>query len=337
MRIDHQTALFEIVKHRINPKESLGNVVGEILSISPDAVYRRYRGETLLTIFELEKLCKHFSISLDALFEMNKSMVMFNFQSLEKIEFSMDDYLQTILDGLRQIKAEKNPELILTINNTPLLQLLNYPHLIRFKLFFWAKTHVQIEEYKDVKFDYTKISDKTFAIGREILQIYNSIPSKEIYDPELLRGFTREIYYYFNSHHFEDPGYAIYLLDLLDRFLDHLKAQAAVGKKFIAETQPPASGNEFEMYLNDTFNGTATICFKNDAHSGIYITHNLMNFMHTSDETYIKDSLGVLNKQIANSSLISGVNERERNNYFHQIKNMINGIRLKMKAEMMVE
>jgi hypothetical protein len=334
MRVDHQTNIFELIKIKIKGQDNLANAVGDVLSISPDAVYRRYRGETALTIFELEKLCKHFEISLDSLFEMNKNKVVFDFVPLDTYEFSMDNYLEGILKNIKIIKAQKNPELIMAITNTPFFQILNYPHLVRFKLFFWAKTHLMIEGYETKSFDYEQISSKTFDTGLEILKIYNSIPSKEIYDPELLRGFTREIFYYFEANHFKDPNYALYMLKLLDRFVDHLEAQAIIGKKFVSTTTPPASGNDFEMYHNETLNANASIYYKTDDHAGLHITHNLLNSIHTHDAEYLKDSLSVLNKQLANSSLISIVNEKNRNNYFAQIRQTINSFRKKIEVQL---
>jgi hypothetical protein len=334
MKTDHQSTIFEIIKRQIQGNDSLGNVVGEILSISQDAVYRRYRGETHLTIFELEKLCKHFNISLDSLFNVHKNKVLFDYQPIGDYDFSMGLYLKTMLDALTTMKGQSNPELTISVNNSPILQLLNFPHLIRFKLFFWAKTHLQIEQYKDEKFKYEKFDPEVFMIGQDVLRLYCSVPSKEIYDPELLRGFVREVYYYFESQQFEDPQYAIYILELLDRFVDHLKEQATIGKKFIATTEPPASGNEFEMYHNETLNGNTTIYYKTDAIEGLYFGHNLLNSVHTSDKAYIEDSLLVLNKQFANSSVISVVNEKERNIYFSSVKNMIASFRKKMELEL---
>ena len=263
--------------------------------------------------------------------------MIFDFQPLEVYEFSMARYLEKIHDGLKLIKTQKNPELIITVNNIPLLQLLNFPHLVRFKLFFWAKTHLQMEEYKGVPFEYEKLPEETFAIGMEVLRLYNSIPSKEIYDATFLRGFSREVYYYFNAHHFKDPGYAIYLLELLGRFVDHLEAQAILGKKFTFGNEPPASGNEFTMYHNETLNGNGATLYKTDDHSGLYITHNLLNYLHTTDKIYYEDSLNVMNKQMANSSVISAVNEKDRNSYFFQVKNMINNLKKKMELEMAEE
>jgi hypothetical protein len=337
MTNDYQKTIFEIIKRQTQGQDSLGNIVGDILSMSQDAVYRRYRGETHLTIYELEKLCKHFNISLDTLFEINKNKVIFEFQPLEDYDFSMDLYLVSINEALGAIKSQKNPELTLLINNTPILQLLNYPHLVRFKLFFWAKTHLQVKEFKDKKFKYEKISSESFNIGFEALKMYNAIPSKEIYDPELLRGFVREVYYYFESEQFEDPSYAVYILDVLDRFVDHLKAQAMAGKKFVSTTEPPANGNDFHMYLNETLNGNTTIHYKTDDYEGLYIGHNLLNSVHTTDPVYIKDTEGVLNKQMANSSVISVVNEKQRNNYFSQIKRMIDATRKKIELDLGME
>ncbi|MFT6923945.1 MAG: hypothetical protein ACJA1C_002965 [Crocinitomicaceae bacterium] len=333
MQADYQKTIFEIIKRQTQGQDSLGNVVGDVLSLSADAVYRRYRGETHLTIYELEKLCKHFNISLDSLFEINKNKVIFEFQPLNEFDFSMDLYLESMRKALLQIKEQKNPEIIVLVNNTPIMQLLNYPHLVRFKLFFWAKTHLQVKEFQDQKFKYEKISPESFNTGLDALKMYNSIPSKEIYDPELLRGFVREVYYYFESEQFEDPQYAIYILDLLDRFVDHLKAQAAVGKKFVSTTEPPASGNNFEMYHNETLNGNTTIHYKTDDYQGLYVGHNLLNSVYTTDKAYIDDTVSVLNKQMANSSVISSVNEKERNNYFSQVKRMIESFKKKIELE----
>lgn len=334
MRIDHQTEIFEIIKRKIKGNDSLGNAVGDVLSISQDAVYRRFRGDTLLTIFELEKLAKHFDFSLDALFEMNKNKIVFDFQAFSVFDFSMDTYLENMLKSVNTIKAQKNPRLTIAINNTPFLQLLNFPHLVRFKLFFWAKTHLQIEKLQNQSFQHEKVSELSFATGKEILRTYNSIPSKEIYDPELLRGFTREIYYYFHAQHFQEPEYALFLLDNLDKFVDHLKDQASHGKKFLYGTQAPASGNDFEMYHNETLNGQTSIHYRSDDYTGLFIAHNILNSIHTVDPVYVTDSEGVLNKQIANSSMISTVNEKDRNNYFTQVKNMIAGYRRKIEADL---
>ncbi|MGB0404311.1 MAG: helix-turn-helix domain-containing protein [Salibacteraceae bacterium] len=334
MQSDPQKTIFEIIKRQTQGESSIGNVVGEILSISQDAVYRRFRGETHLTILELKKLCTHFNISLDTLFEIHKNKALIEFQPLNEYDFSMDLYLKSINKALTEITKQKNPKLTILINNTPILQLLNYPHLVRFKLFFWAKTYLQLEEFNDKKFKYEKISPESFNIGYEALKMYDAIPSREIYDLELLGGFAREIFYYYEAEQFEDPDYAVYMLDLLNRFVDHLQAQAEAGKKFVSTLEAPSLGNDFEMYLNETLNGNTTILYHTEAFEGAYIGHNLLNSVHTTDKAYIQDTKSILDKQISNSSLISGVNEKQRNGFFAQIKRRIDAYKKKIQTDL---
>lgn len=334
MQADPQKRIFEIIKRQTQGEDSLGNVVGNILSISQDAVYRRFRGETHLTILELKKLCQHFNISLDTLFEINTNKVIFEFQPLSDFDFSMDLYLKTINQALTNISKYKNPELTILVNNTPVMQLLNYPHLVRFKLFFWAKTYLKLEEFKDQKFKYQKISSESFNIGYEALKMYNAIPSREIYDFEFLGGFAREVFYYYEAEQFEDPSYAVYMFDLLQRFIDHLQGQAKAGKKFVSTLEPPTVGNEFEMYLNETLNGNTTIYYKTEELEGVYIGHNLLNSVHTADKAYVDDTVSTLEKQISNSSLISVVNEKQRNRFFAQIKRRIETYKNKVQADL---
>lgn len=336
MKQDIQETLFQLIKNKLNGEDSLGNALSDVLSISSDAVYRRYRGETPLTIQEVKKLCIHFDLSFDALCEMGQGKVVFSYPPLNKFDFSLESYLEGILHAFQKLKALGGAEMILSVNNIQFFQLMNFPQLVRFKLYFWAKTHLQIPDYKNELFKHDKTSEKAFALGKEILQIYNSIPSKEIYDPEYMRGFMRQIHYYYKAHLFEEPEYALFLFDRLQLLSTHIKEQASVGKKFMFGTEAPAQGNDFGMYLNETINSDATFYYHNKDFQGIFLTHNIMNYLQTMDANYVADSKMIIDKQLANSSLISVVNEKERNNFFHEFDRTIQSFRKKIEADLQI-
>jgi hypothetical protein len=117
-------------------------------------------------------------------------------------------------------------------------------------------------------------------------------------------------------------------------FSKHLKIQAEIGKKFIYGQELPSEGNKFEMYLNETINTDSTIYYSGKETSGIFLTHNIMNYLQTTDKKYVLDSKQILDKQLANSSLISEVNEKERNNYFFEFEKMILSFRKKIEADL---
>jgi hypothetical protein len=334
MKPDVQTTLLEIIKNRIVGSDTIGNVLSDVLHISSDAAYRRNRGETPFTIHEVQKLCKHFNISFDALSEIAENKVLFEYSPLYNYDFSLENYLEGMLNALRNLGLCTDPKITLTTNNIAIFQLLNFPHLTRFRLYFWAKTYLHVEEYKDALFEEEKLTENAYSMGYEILQRYVKIPSIECYDPEFMKGLVRQIQYYANAHLFKDPEYPLQLLDEMIMMIGHIKEQAALGKKFIYRQQPPAVGNEYELYINDTINADNTFYYSSKEQDGLYLTHNHLNYLHTTNPTYISESKSILDKQLASSSLVSLINESQRNAFFHKLEKHINTARAKIALDL---
>lgn len=335
MESNIQSKVLQRIREILKGNDSYSHVLSEVLNISQDAVYRRTRNETPLTIQETEKLCNHFKISFDDLISSRENQVRFQYSPLYNYDFSLESYLQGMLEGLKMLKNCTHPEITLSVNNIPIFQLLNFPHLMRFRLYFWAKTHLQIEEYKEALFEEEKLTDNAYNTGLEILKEYCDIPSKECYDPEFLTGLIRQIQYYSNAHLFKDPEYPLQLLDEVKEFVNHIKEQSTIGKKFIYNRAPETSGANFEVYLNDTINSDNTFYYTSKERSGLYVAHNHLNYLHTEDATYVKESKSILDKTLANSSLISKINEKQRNNFFFKVEKNIALYRQKIEADLL--
>ena len=318
-----QAKLFELIKQSLREDESMGLVVSDVLSLSTDAVYRRIRQETLMTIEELRKLCIHFDISFDSLMEMKAGSAVFSYLNLKEGQFTVEKYLEGILNGLSRLKSAKDATIYLSVNNVHFFQALNFPQIIRFRLFFWAKTHLMLPEFKTNRFAHEKISNEAFYMGREILSAYNRIPTTEIVDEEMMHGFLKQVLYYLESNLFEDPSYALFLADRVVMLNDHYMAQAEVGKKFIFGNEQPSAGNELKVYLTGTVNTDSTILYETSKASGVYLTHNIMNYLHTMDEEYVTDSKRILQRQIENSSPLSEVNAKQRIQYFRSMNQLV--------------
>lgn len=319
MNNDIQIRLFSIIKQKLDGKDNLGGALGDLLNLSPDAIYRRSRNETLLTISEVEKICKHFQISFDALMGNSPNHVVFNYRRLSEFDFSLEGYLISMQQAFLQLRNCNNPRILLTTNNLPIFQLLNFPRLSRFRLYFWAKTHLHIDKYRNQKYKEERVTDAAFKLGADILDAYVNIPTEECYDSEFLRGFIRQILYYSEARLFEEPAHAIKLMDDVKNLADHIREQIISGRKIKYRDNPENSGNTIEVCLNDTINTDNTFYYYSDKLEGIYISHNMLNFLHTSDPIYVQESKAILNKQFANSSIISRVNEKQRNDFFHKL------------------
>ena len=317
---DVQQRIFEAIKKQLVKEERLATVLQELLFLSADAVYRRIRGDVPLTIYETKKLCDAYNISFDDMEQYKKGHVNFNYIPMDHIGLNFETWLTGIRDGLVQMKNLQNTGLTMSINDTPIFQLFNVPHLTRFKFFFWAKTYLKIPAYADEKFKREKIDKRVLGIGIEAHNIYNSIPSTEIIAPELFRGTLRQIEYYYDAQFFEEPAYALELLDNLSALLHHMKQEAELGRKFALGNEAPTSGNDFNLYANDTYIADNTYIVNSDSGSSVYLSHNIMTYLNTTDPYYIKESEFVLDKLINNSSLISKVNTKDRNKFFAHLE-----------------
>jgi hypothetical protein len=158
-----QSLIFQQVKLKLANQDSIGNALSDILHISPDAVYRRYRNETPLTAQEIQKLCLHFDISFDTLANVGKGKALFDYPPLDTFDFKLESYLEGIRDRFLGLKSLSNPSILLAISNVQFFQLLNFPQLVRFRLFFWAKTHLLMPDYQNQKFVHEKTSERAFG------------------------------------------------------------------------------------------------------------------------------------------------------------------------------
>lgn len=172
-----QAKLFKLIKHSLREDESMRLVVSDLLSLSTDEVYRRIRQETLLTIEELCKLFIHFDISFYSLMEMKAGSAVFSYLNLKEGQFTVEKYLEGILKGLSRLKSAKDATIYLSVNNVYFFQALNFPQIIRFRWFFLAKTHLMLPDFKTKRFAHDKTSSEAFYMGREILSVYNRIPT----------------------------------------------------------------------------------------------------------------------------------------------------------------
>jgi hypothetical protein len=331
---DIQQTILASIKRKLPEGQKLSEVIQNDLNVSADAAYRRIRGEVALTIYETKILSEKYNISFDNIGEFKKDKVIFNYKPLKSIEFNFESYLTSLRDNLREIKKVKNPHIYISVNDTPMLQLFNFPHLTRFKFFFWAKSYLNIEEYQGVKLAYEKIDPKILQIGIEAHNIYNSIPTSELFCPEALRGVLRQIEYYFDADMFEGTDYVMALLNNLLELSNHLKHQAEIGHKFVYGNEPNTAPNtKLDMYYNETYLPDNTYYIEHDEGAHTFFTHNIMNTITTSDPTYNKDTKMILDRLIDNSTLISVTSVKERNKFFASLNKTIDNFKKRIQLE----
>lgn len=330
--MEQQKQLLKLIQERTKGKASIGRTLVEVLGISRDAAYRRYRLETEFSLSELIKIQQHFNISIDGLLGNTRNTVLFNYKQESNELFSMEAYLHEIQNSLELLSKQEKPCIVLTINNTPFFQLFHFPSLLRFKLYFWAKNLLQVKALQKIKFRDFYFSMELSQTAHQILTLYNSIPSVELYDPDLFRGFAREIYYYYNSNEI-DAGEAKTLYADMLSLLKHLKEQADNGKKRLYRTKSQPSDASFDMYHNEMLNAIALFYYEAKGIQGLSVAHNFLNPLSTDNLQYVADSKKILDQLLRSSQKISKTNAKGRSQYFDQIEKTIKSYQDKLHSD----
>lgn len=326
----YQKLLLNRIAEKLAKGETIGYVLSEVLNISLDAAYRRYRCETYFSIGELAKISQHFNISMDELLNPSSDYVRFQYSPLSTFEASMENYFTKLHEHVDALWKQPNPELIISVNNTPFIQLFNFPHLARIKMYFWGRNNLRITSFKNEKFKHTPFPPSILHCGKKTLSKYNEIPSIELYDSELLRGFSKEIYINYLSGAFESEKYVVFLFDQLKKFTAHLKHQAETGKKFIVGAPLP-NESVFQLFHNGTLNAISSFYYKTDLSNGLFLAHNYMNTLHTVDKMYVEDTKKMLDFILLNSTSLTATNEVGRNTFFKEIDDQIDYYANKVK------
>lgn len=328
--MDIQNKLFEQIKTKLPPDIPLGKALMEDLDLSRDSAYRRARGETALTPEEIRLLCTKYEISFDKIIGVAGQSVTFQYNPIQRSEFTFTRYLQGVNDGFTRMTSQRWAKLYVSNLDLIVFQLLNIPSLMRFKLFYFAKVYLQIPELDGITFHQNWKGDITDELLRDTLLKYIRIPSTEVIGFEAGKGLIREIVTFYEMGHIATKEDALFLLNEVERLMNHIKYQAEIGKKCAIDQPPFVEEGNFKFHLHETYLQDNTFIAETNAYRMLYNTHNMMNYLYTLDPDYVHKSYHVFQSMLRNCKQISEANPGHRNAYFISIQSFITKAKLRL-------
>ncbi len=135
-----QQAFFNHIKSTLPPHLSMVDEIADLLEISNDSAYRRIRGEKPIGLDEIQKLCKHYKVSLDQLLQLNSDTVIFSANLGDSMLYNLKNYLEGILMNLTLIRSLPGSQYYCFNKDIPMFYFMQFPVLAAFKFFFWKRT-----------------------------------------------------------------------------------------------------------------------------------------------------------------------------------------------------
>jgi len=317
-----QQFLFDRIKEVIPNDKTLVTTVSEVLHISEDSSYRRIRGETPLVLDELKELCQYFHLSLDQLLHVTNNSTLFETIRIHNKDYTFETFLTDIIKRL--VKVNKSPEkhMYYLTKDIPLFYHFLLKPLFAFRYFFWMKSIMQHPDFIHQSFSIDCLPPKVEEAGRKIMELYNQIPSTEIWNTECVNSIILQIDYYKEVGFIPIPIIEK-IYSAVEETIDHLQLQAELGKKMFPEESPAHKPELFSFFYNRITLGDNTILVTTNSGSITYLNFEVLNYMVTSDTTFCGDTHNALQNLMRRSTMISQASEKQRSIFFNILRNKV--------------
>jgi hypothetical protein len=323
-----QELFIQQIKDKLPPGQPLVDELAEMLNVSNDSAYRRIRGETQLAFDEIQTLAQKYGLSVDALFGSQNNAITFTYRALDQTNFGIAEYMQSILKDMQMIASFEDSQIIYAAKDIPIFHLFQVPEIAAFKTFLWMKTIAGFPQLADTKFDPAALADEQMAaMGKELVNTYMQIPSIEIWNEETITSILSQIAYYHVSGHFASKELGFVMCDKLSELVGHLRAQATHGYKFHIGREPLGTEGNFKMYVNEIVLPENTIQVSMGGNRAVYISHNVMNYLATSNPGFCDTTASTQNNLLQRSTGISATGEKDRNIFFNKVEEKIDEVR----------
>ncbi len=313
---DLQARFLDAIKQMIPATTSLVSELSDLLEVSNDSAYRRIRGETALSLDEIAKICRHFNFSLDSLFSIEVGTVTFNYHMLKGIDH-YKEYLTSIVRDLTLFSESDDSEIIYAATDIPIFHHFRYPKLAAFKMFYWLRAVVNEPELLNKKFSFDVIPDELIRIGKKVYDLYSEIASIELWTNATITSNIKQIEYFWDSGVFGSHNDALDVCNELREEISFIQRQAELKSKVVFSDKVK-SGHEdnYLLHVSDIEIGNNCILVRMNKMKGVYLSHQTFNKLFTTNVKFTEETHLWLSGIIQKSTLISGVAEKIRYQFF---------------------
>ena len=139
--------------------------------------------------------------------------------------------------------------------------------------------------------DTSKISNKLKDMGKQIFELYTSIPSVEIWTDTTIQGTVKQIGFYWDSGLFSSVEDALMVCSDLKLAISDIQKQAELGKKFISEEMKNVNKDNYSVYSSEIeiTNNCVLVSLGNTKQ--VYLGHQTFNTMSTANINYCNEIL----------------------------------------------
>ena len=319
-----QQLFFQHIKGKLPQHISVADDIAELLNISNDSAYRRIRADKPISFEELQKLCVHYKVSLDQFLNLQNDAFIFTGKLDNDENFRFENWLEEVLKQYSIISSFEKKHIYFLSKDLTFNLHFQIPELAAFKYFVWMRSFLGYQAVKGEKFsfNYPRFEEHN-TIGQKIVNVYNTIPTTDIFNTEGINTTLLQIEYYYEAGNLVSKEQAFFLFDKMEQLVNHIEKEAELGLKFKIGEQPNSGSASYRLFNNELILGDNSLLAELGDMRITFLNHSFMHFIGTRDETFNTAMFNNLSNLMQKSTLISTSDERDRIRFFNRLRDEI--------------
>lgn len=326
-----QEKLLEHIQGKFSRKQDMITYLSDLLCVSTDGIYRRLRGDTLLSPQEISLLATNFKLSLDKILFDQSDGVVFSYNMLSSPVSSFLDYIGQIYKNLLEVSKIPGAQVYYASQELPIFQYFSFPRLLYFKLYVYGLTSWGFDFLKNKKFNYRMVDPQVSALASECVRLYNALPTKDVWSLNIVDNTLNQLEYLATVDRFEQPEDALLVCDEIIQTLESAKNMAVNGYKPLRKTRSSSQSGRFELYYNEMISTNNTIMVLSPMGKMLFTTINNPNFLKSGDQVFCNMIEQWFDATISHSTSISVHSAKNRDWYFNRLIKKVGAARQRIQ------
>lgn len=317
---DIQVEFLNSIKESFKSPKDFIATLENVLNIERSSVYNRLNGYTRLTIDEMLEIMKHFKPQHSPLTDFWPTAVTVEYPAMMKQPESFLEYLTPVRDNLRQVVKAPDRHLTYAANEMPFLHYLRYPELACFKYYVWSH-FIWHPQGKKSPFDHAFITSTKGAclpMINEITQLFNDIPTTEIWHTNVLNNTINQLEYINTIGLLPDKSVGRFVLDQLLELLGYIEDSSSEGYKMDIDGRIA-----YSLYHNEVSHTNNLVVVHASGSDIVFFAYDNPNFMVSREANLCRHTITYINNLMANSTNLTLTSTKLRGAFFKMLRDQV--------------
>lgn len=328
-----QTTFFEELEERFDKRGQMVIELSEALNVGRDAIYRRLRGDTILSADELILLARKYQIDLN--FDEGKQDLYYSNIAYETEQEA--DYFRELANDAGRLMHIEGVSIDYATPELPIYYDLLAPTLLAFKVYIYGLTSWNFSKWKGKSFQPSLVSPEVAEIAKQLLGGLFQLPVRELWSVGIFDITLRQIEHAVETGRLEDTKLVDQLFAEIDSTVGHMEAMATVGKRFLPGEEKKEGLPDFRVYHNELTNTNNVIIVKAGEKSSVFSTFVNPNYVVSTDKRIQQQMEDWFDNLVESSNRLNSDSGKYREKYFKQLRRTIKTTKQRVSALLLLQ